>query len=94
MESHFIFFFSHAGNSESGESETDGSLSSSYIPTSFSMTTSASLTLRDPATGTRYVQTQLLQVRNIAFNFVSIEEIICIGDKEYYIRPWTEAFVK
>ena len=50
------------GNSESGDSETDGSVATSYIPTSFSMTTSASLTLRDPATGTRYVQTQLLQV--------------------------------
>ncbi|XP_022102927.1 zinc finger protein ZXDC-like [Acanthaster planci] len=48
-------------NSESCESETDGALTSSYIPSSFSMTTTASLTLRDPATGARYVQTQLLQ---------------------------------
>ncbi|XP_038073491.1 uncharacterized protein LOC119741703 [Patiria miniata] len=48
-------------NSESGDSESDSALASSYIPSSFSMTTTASLTLRDPATGARYVQTQLLQ---------------------------------
>ncbi|XP_071478297.1 uncharacterized protein [Diadema antillarum] len=38
---------------------SDSSLQASFIP--LNMMTSASLTLRDPATGTRYIQTQLLQ---------------------------------
>nr|XP_054757559.1 zinc finger protein ZXDC-like isoform X1 [Lytechinus pictus] len=44
--------------SDSSQS-SDGSVQATFIP--LNMMTSASLTLRDPTTGTRYIQTQLLQ---------------------------------